>query len=494
MGTAKPSTSRRAFVLRVLAGPAAFAAVLAVPLTGLAPEAHVALGGYAWIVAWWVTTPVPWGVTSFLPFVLLPIGAEMRLTEVAATYGHVIVPYLIGVMLFGHAFQKHGLARRIALAALCVPGVARSGSGLIFAILVVSAAMSTVFSDLAVIVMMTPIVLSLTRYVAPGAKRMSAAASLAVLYGAAAGALATPTGIVFNALTLSLLDQLTGYSVSFAQWVSTGVILAVAHFPVCYLILKVMLPPEVQAIPNAHARFLKEREQLGPMSRGERNVLFVLILMLALWTLPTVAEIEFLEIWYVPPVAMVLLFVLPVDVKRGEMTLETRDFQQGVGWNVLFLVLGGMAAGGRIGHSGRHRLARRQADGPRHRRGVALGRGSGHATSDAVGQRSGNVNHGFHDSLSDCRRSRLQPHDSGPDYRGHGPGGGISLVQSGRGRNLRVRRRWIRNDVQNRPRRHHPDVDRRDRAEHDPGTGDASIFCGVTDSSRLGRRTRAQPA
>ena len=103
MGTAKPSTSRRAFVLRVLAGPAAFAAVLAVPLTGLAPEAHVALGGYAWIVAWWVTTPVPWGVTSFLPFVLLPIGAEMRLTEVAATYGHVIVPYLIGVMLFGHA-------------------------------------------------------------------------------------------------------------------------------------------------------------------------------------------------------------------------------------------------------------------------------------------------------------------------------------------------------------------------------------------------------
>ena len=343
MGTADHLTGRRAFLLRVLAGPAAFAVVLAAPLTGLAPEAHVAVGGYAWIVAWWVTTPVPWAVTSFLPFVLLPLGAGMRLTEVATTYGHVILPYLIGVMLFGHAFQKHGLARRIALAALCVPGVARSGTGLIVAILVVSAVMSTVFSDLAVIVMMTPIVLSLTRSVAPGAKRMRAAASLAVLYGAAAGALATPTGIVFNALTLSLLDQLTGYSVSFAQWTSTGVILMVAHFPVCYLILKYMLPPEVQAIPNAHARFLKERDQLGPMSRGERNVLFVLILMLALWTLPTVAEIGFLEIWYVPPVAMVLLFVLPVDANRGEMTLEARDFQQGVGWNVLFLVLGGMA-------------------------------------------------------------------------------------------------------------------------------------------------------
>ena len=343
MATANPSTSRRAFLLRALAGPAAFAIVRATPLAGLSPDAHLALGGYAWIVVWWVTKPVPWAVTSFLPFVLLPIGAGTRLSEVAASYGHVILPYLMGVMLFGHAFQKHGLARRIALFALCAPGVGRSGSGLILAILVVSAVMSAAVSDLAVIVMMTPIALSVIRSVSPGSARMSATASLAVLYGAAAGGLATPAGIVFNALTLSLLDQLTTYSVSFGQWVSTGVILTAAHFPVCYLILKFLLPAEVRAIPNARARLLKEREQLGPMTRGEWNVLFVLILMLLLWTLPTATEIGFLDIWYVPPVALVLLFVLPVDAGRGKMTLEARDFQRGVEWNVLFLVLGGMA-------------------------------------------------------------------------------------------------------------------------------------------------------
>ena len=340
---AESVTGRRALALRVLAGPAAFAIVRAAPLVGLAPEAHLALGVYAWTVAWWVTTPVPWAVTSFLPFVILPLGGVMPLSDVADSYGHAILPYLMGVMLFGHAFQKHGLARRIALAALCVPGLARSGIGLIFAILVVSAVMSAVVSDLAVIVMMTPIALSLTRSVAADATRMSAAASLAVLYGAAAGGLATPAGIVFNALTLSLLEQFTSYSVSFVQWVSTGVLLTAAHFPVCYLILKLMLPPEVGAIPNARKRFLKERELLGPMSRGERNVLFVLILMLVLWTLPTVADIGFLDIWYVPPVGMVLLFLLPVDTERGAMTLGVRDFQEGVGWNVLFLVLGGMA-------------------------------------------------------------------------------------------------------------------------------------------------------
>ena len=64
---------------------------------------------------------------------------------------------------------------------------------------------------------------------------------------------------------------------------------------------------------------------------------------LVLWVLPTFATIAFLDIWYVPPVAMVLLFALPVDARRREATLTARDFQEGVAWNVLFLVLGGMA-------------------------------------------------------------------------------------------------------------------------------------------------------
>ena len=124
--------------------------------------------------------------------------------------------------------------------------------------MVVSAVLSAVLSDLAVIVMMTPIALSITSSVAAGATRMSAAASLAVLYGAAAGGLATPAGIVFNALTLSLLDQLTGYSVSFGQWVSTGVILTTAQFS------GLLSDPEAHAATRSagHPRYSR------PLSQG----------------------------------------------------------------------------------------------------------------------------------------------------------------------------------------------------------------------------------
>ncbi len=348
-------TGRQVYALRVLAGPAAFVAVRAVPLAGLGPEAHFAVATYAWTLAWWAAVPVPWAVTAFLPFVLLPAGGALPFAGVAGLYGQTILPFLVGVMLVGHALRKHGLAVRISLAILSMPGMARSGGGLIFVLLVASAVVSALVNDLTVIVTMTPIALALARSAVAAldaggsrpavtrAPRMAAAASLAVLYGASGGGLATPGGSVYNPLILAVLERTTGYSVSFAQWTSTGLVLAAAHVPICYLVLKWMLPPEVQALPDRRSHIRRQRGQLGPLSRGEKNVVSALTLMLVLWMLPTFVTTEFLDIWYAPPVAMVLLFLLPVDVKRGEMTLDHRDFQEGVSWNVLFLVVGGMA-------------------------------------------------------------------------------------------------------------------------------------------------------
>ena len=355
MRASEALTGQRVFALRVLAGPAAFAAVRAVPLSDLGPEAHFAAAVYAWTLAWWAATPVPWAVTAFLPFVLLPLGRVMPFQDVAGLYGQSILPFLVGVMLFGHALRKHGLAARISLMVLSVPGVARSSGSLLLAIMMVSTLISALVNDLVVIVTMTPIALSLTRSAvaaldaggprpaATGAPRLAAAASLAVLYGASAGGLATPGGSVFNPLTLAVLERTTSYGVSFAQWTSTGVFLAAAHVPICYLVLKWMLPPEVQALADRRSHIRRQREQLGPLSRGEKNVLFALAVMLFLWLLPTFVPMDFLDIWYAPPVAMVLLFLLPVDVKRGETTLDRKDFHEGVAWNVLFLVVGGLA-------------------------------------------------------------------------------------------------------------------------------------------------------
>ncbi len=173
--------------------------------------------------------------------------------------------------------------------------------------------------------------------------RLMVASCLAVLYGASAGGLATPAGVPFNPLAISLLEQLTSYRVTFAQWTLTGIILMIVTIPVYYFVLKLMSPPEVKSIRDGATYFKEEKSKLGPLSQGEKNVLFVLIVMILLWFLPAFVKIKVVDIWYVPPVAMILLFLLPTDVKKGEMTLESKDFQTGVLWNVLFLVVSGTA-------------------------------------------------------------------------------------------------------------------------------------------------------
>jgi sodium-dependent dicarboxylate transporter 2/3/5 len=175
------------------------------------------------------------------------------------------------------------------------------------------------------------------------APRFTQASCLAVLYGASAGGMATPAGVPFNPLTISLLDQLTGYKVSFAQWTATGVILMAATIPVFYVILWLMSRSEVKSIAGGAAYFTEQKKTLGLLKPGERNVLCVLVLMIVLWLLPAFVTIGVLDIWYVPPLAMLLLFLLPVNARTGEMTLVSKDFQEGVLWNVLFLVVSGTA-------------------------------------------------------------------------------------------------------------------------------------------------------
>ena len=345
-------TTRRALALRVTAGPLTFAAVQLTPLTGLGLEAHLALSTYAWMLAWWAARPVPWAVTSFLPLLVFPLAGVMPIREVSALYGQPILPFVLGVMLLGHAFRKHGVALRLAMTVLSIPGVASSRARLVLVILAVTAILSMFVDDAAAVAIMIPIAMAVAHFATdhstsgPSDDRSSpwlASCCLAVLYGSAAGGLATPAGVPFNSLTISLLEQLTPYEVSFAQWMLTGGFLTVATGPVYFLVLRWMGPLDTQPIANGAAHFRSEKSRLGVMTQGEKNVVLVLGVMVALWLLPVVVSAEGLNIWYVPAVGMLLLFLLPVNAQTGEMTLTARDFQDGVAWNTVLLVLGGAA-------------------------------------------------------------------------------------------------------------------------------------------------------
>src|SRR6185369_9450701 len=221
-------------VLAIVSGPLVFALIQFIPIGGLKPEGHIALSAFAWILAWWVFQPIPWAITGMLPLVILPLAGALSFQDTAALYGQRILFFLVGVMLFGHALEKHGLGRRIAINILSVPGVATSGNRLILVIMLVSAVVSSMVDDSATVAMMIPIAMSVAKFACDtytkasgetrGAPRFMESIALAVLYGSAAGGMMTPAGVPFNPLSISLLDQLTGYKIDFVQWTMTGVI------------------------------------------------------------------------------------------------------------------------------------------------------------------------------------------------------------------------------------------------------------------------------
>jgi sodium-dependent dicarboxylate transporter 2/3/5 len=90
-----------------------------------------------------------------------------------------------------------------------------------------------------------------------------------------------------------------------------------------------------------------EIAKLGPVSRGEKNVLLVFFGTAILWITS--------ELWgsYVPFISdetiaifgALALFIMPVDWRKGEFTLDIKTAVRGVSWETLLLVGGSMAIG-----------------------------------------------------------------------------------------------------------------------------------------------------
>jgi len=68
----------------------------------------------AWMALWWITEAVEIGVTSLLPFVLLPLLNIMKSDEVAFQYMEQTIFLFIGGFFLAYAMEKWDLHHRLA--------------------------------------------------------------------------------------------------------------------------------------------------------------------------------------------------------------------------------------------------------------------------------------------------------------------------------------------------------------------------------------------
>jgi sodium-dependent dicarboxylate transporter 2/3/5 len=346
-------------LVQFAAGPAAFLFVYGLPFQGLTPEARLVAGVFGWMILWWMTSPVPWAITSLLPLILFPILDVMDINQAVGMYGQTIFFWIWGTVLMGYALDRHGVARRFALWIMGLRVVGGNSTRLAFAFMAVCATISTVVSDAATVAMMMPVGLSLIRF-SQGlgkdekARRSNFGAFLALgaLYGAVAGGCATIAGAPHNKLSVDILQRITGRTLGWFEWMQVGVPIFLVSLVVFFVILRIVYPPEFQEIRGGAEFVRQEKLKMGNLARGERAVLFVFGMMVVMFLAPSLLELTLgsthsvtrwtaraLSLNVVPPAVMLLLFCTPVSLQgaKREFVLDWRDAIANTPWDAMML-------------------------------------------------------------------------------------------------------------------------------------------------------------
>lgn len=344
-------------LLQFASGPLAFVLLYAIPFEGATRPARIALAVFGWMIAWWMTQPVPWGVTSLLPLVLFPVLRLLPIDRTVVLYGQTIFFWIWGTVLMGYALDRHGLARRFALWFMSLPAVGASSNRLAFAFMLVTGLVSMFISDAATVAMMMPVCVSLVSFARnvtgiSSAERSNFGGFLALgaLYGAVAGGTATMVGLPHNKLSLDLLEKFTGRAFGWFEWMKAGVPIFLVALIAFFIILRLFMPPEFSRIPGGNEFLQQERDKLGTLSGAQRATLFIFAMMVLMFTLPTILQFTLgpehpvtrwsatgLSANVVPPTVILLLFCTPVNWRKGEFVLGWRDALAHTPWDIMLL-------------------------------------------------------------------------------------------------------------------------------------------------------------
>jgi sodium-dependent dicarboxylate transporter 2/3/5 len=349
--------------------PVAFIALWFLPISGLSENGHHLLAVLGAVVTLWITEAVPLPVTALLGptlCVLIGIGPAK---EVFRSFADPIVFLFLGSFLIAEAMLHHGLNRRIAFQVLGWRAVAGNPRRLLMAFGALTGLISMWVSNTATTAMMFPIAVAILTEMArrhgerSGVEvnftqmKFGTGLMLVTAFAASIGGLGTPVGTPPNLIGLGLIEQRLQVEIPFFQWMCFGVPLALGLILFLGFYLNRACPAEEGLLDNSAEWLRSEKAKLGPLRRGERNVLLAFLLTVLLWLGPGIVAIFFgtehpasrwmnrhLPEAMVALVGGLLLFLLPVDFKRREFTLSWNE-AKGIDWGTILLFGGGLALG-----------------------------------------------------------------------------------------------------------------------------------------------------
>lgn len=352
----------------LFSGAALFIAMLFIPpLPGLSEAAWMTAAVAVLMAVWWVSEAIPIPATALLPIVLFPLLGVSSVGAATAPFANPIIYLFMGGFIIALAMEKSNLHKRIALNVIRVVGT--KPHAIIAGFMLSSAFISMWVSNTATALMMLPIALSVVHLVEDkndiASKNLrynfSLCLVLCIAYGCNIGGIGTLIGTPPNALMAGYMLENYNINISFASWMLIGVPLVVLSLPLVYLLLtKVLFPIQLKEIPGGKELIESELRKAGSMSKAEKIVMWVFLFTATMWIAPSLlrefvpATRDFIPVISDTVVAILgamLLFLIPVNFKRGEFALGWEDTQR-LPWDILVLFGGGLALAAGISSTG----------------------------------------------------------------------------------------------------------------------------------------------
>lgn len=331
--------------------------------------ARACAGIVLWMAIWWFTEAVPIAVTSLLPIVLFPLFGVQNAANTLKEYANGTIFLFLGGFLIAAGIARWHLDRRIAL--LTIRLVGTKPQQIILGLLLSTSFISAWVSNTATAAMMVPIALAVltvvrsTREDRPIDRKehnFGVSVLLAVAYGASLGGVLTLIGTPPNGIFARFVEQTYGVSVNFLDWMKISIPVIGVMIVITYLLMtKVLFREQIEALPGGKEWVKAEYAKLGPMSRGEKIVLTVFVTAALLWCFgPVIRSLEIggmtpfkpLSDTVIAMAAGIILFIIPVDYKKGIHALDWSSASETVAWDVLLLFGGGLSMAAAIQSTG----------------------------------------------------------------------------------------------------------------------------------------------
>ncbi|GAB2883277.1 SLC13 family permease [Streptomyces mayteni] len=351
-------------------GPLALALML-LAAVGLEWEQRALAAVLCLMIVWWVTEAIPLAATALLGIVLcvfLGVGDE---DAVFGAFGNDTIFTFLGGFVIARSMTVHGLDRRIALRVLSVGGVVRSPVRTVIAFGGIACVISAFVSNTATVAMLFPIGIGIVRAVSAIStekggqdlhhSRWSTALMLMIAYAASIGGLLTPIGAPHQLIGRDLVEEQTGETINFVEWVLLFAPIVLVMFVALCLVLLRLNRPEVRELSGAEEYVAGQRAALGSFSRGEANTCLAFAFAVVGWTLPGISSLflgddheavtwmhEHLTEGVAAIGAATLLFLLPLAASGGAGRRPgtlTWDEAVKIDWGVILLFGAGTVIG-----------------------------------------------------------------------------------------------------------------------------------------------------